>query len=133
MLEDCDILVQVRDSDLRRGAVISNFHRHLAYSRAVVIMTTSRVFKFDPALLSRVHLVLRFPDFSFDKQKDIWKGVINHLNELEPDDKTELRQWVDYDLELLDGGVYTKMNGRQIRNCISAASALARGDKHGSE
>lgn len=96
-------------------------------------MTTNRVTKFDPDFLSYVHLPFRFPNFDFDTQKTVWKNVIDHLQDLTSDDKVELRQWVDYELGGIDGGEYTKMNGRQIGNCINATSALARGSENYSE
>ncbi|RYP92469.1 hypothetical protein DL770_001415 [Monosporascus sp. CRB-9-2] len=127
LLEEADVFVQVRDFDLRRYAVVSSFLRHLDYSQAVVFMTTNRVTKFDPALLSRIHLNLWFPDFDFKAQQEVWKDVIDRLEGLNREEKENLTYLIDYELENLDGRVYTHMNGRQIRNCISAASALARG------
>lgn len=133
LLEDCELLIQIRNSDIQRGAIVSSFLHHLYSSRAVVIMTTNRVTKFDPDFLSYVRLPFRFPNFDFDTQKTVWKNVIDHLQDLTSDDKVELRQWVDYELGGIDGGEYTKMNGRQIGNCINAASALARGSENYSE
>lgn len=98
LLEDCDLLIQIRNSDIQRGAIVSSFLHHLYSSRAVVIMTTNRVTKFDPDFLSYVHLPFRFPNFDFDTQKTVWKNVIDHLQDLTSDDKVELRQWVDYEL-----------------------------------
>ncbi|RYP76363.1 hypothetical protein DL771_001802 [Monosporascus sp. 5C6A] len=133
LLEEADVFVQFRDFDLRRYAVVSSFLRHLDYSQAVVFMTTNRVTKFDPALLSRIHINLWFPDFDFKAQQEVWKDVINRLEDLNREDRENLTYFINYELEKLDERVYTHMNGRQIRNCISAAAALARGPgKNGS-
>ncbi|KAI1381356.1 P-loop containing nucleoside triphosphate hydrolase protein [Hypoxylon crocopeplum] len=127
LLEEADILVRNRDYDLQRCAIMSSFLSKLEYSRAVVFMTTNRVTLFDVALKSQVHITLTFPDLDLRAQKEIWKDVIHRLQGVNARDKEALKYWVRSELDNLDERRYVKMNGRQIRNCINAASAMARG------
>lgn len=132
LLEEADIFVLNRNFDLQRCAIVSSFLSKLDYSRAVTFMATNRDPIFDPALMSRVDISLSFPDFDFGAQKKIWKDMIHRLQYVNEHDKNDLESWVGSQLEKLDEKRYVKMNGRQIRNCLSAASALARGNGNGS-
>ncbi|OTA65187.1 P-loop containing nucleoside triphosphate hydrolase protein [Hypoxylon sp. EC38] len=128
LLEEADIFVLNRNFDLQRCAIVSSFLSKLDYSRAVTFMATNRDPIFDPALMSRVDISLSFPDFDFGAQKKIWKDMIHRLQSVNARDKNDLEYWVGSQLENLDDKRYIRMNGRQIRNCLSAASALARGN-----
>ncbi|KAI1411767.1 P-loop containing nucleoside triphosphate hydrolase protein [Hypoxylon sp. FL1857] len=130
LLEEADVFVRSREDDLQRCAIVSSFLSKLDYSRAVVFMATNRVKVFDVALTSRVHMALTFPDFKFKTQKEIWRDVIRRLQGVNANDKEALEYWVGAELQKLDEGRYVYMNGREIRNCISAASALARKNRN---
>lgn len=67
------------------------------------------------------------PDFSFEAQKWIWCKFIQDID-AQFNDKTEIRSFVNSDLQSFNGGSHIKMNGRQIRNCLDAALALAHAD-----
>ncbi|OTA88686.1 hypothetical protein M434DRAFT_14903 [Hypoxylon sp. CO27-5] len=134
LLEDAEIFVQDRNVgnlDLQRCAIMSSFLSKLDYSRTVTFMATNRKPRLDPALISRLDLPLSFPDFDFGVQKRIWKDMIGRLQSVNARDKDDLECWVESQLENLDDKRYIRMNGRQIRNCLSAASALARGNGSG--
>ncbi|KAI2465337.1 P-loop containing nucleoside triphosphate hydrolase protein [Annulohypoxylon bovei var. microspora] len=128
LLEEADIFVRQREHDIQRCAIVSSFLNRLDYSRAMVFMATNRVKIFDPALKSRVHIMLTFPDFDFKTQQEIWNDAIHRLPDVSPNDKENLQYWVRSELESLDEKRHVRMNGRQIRNCINAASALAHGN-----
>lgn len=123
-----NIILLLDEADaLWRGEIVATFLHHLDYSQAMVFMTTHWGHGQDSALQSRVHMKIHLPNFTFDIQKVIWNNSIDRFEGLRPDHKNELQHFITYELESLDDGYYTKMNGRQIRNCLSAASALARG------
>ncbi|KAI0887043.1 P-loop containing nucleoside triphosphate hydrolase protein [Annulohypoxylon maeteangense] len=133
LLEEADIFVRHRDREIQRCAIVSSFLSKLDYSRAVVFMATNRVKHLDSALVSRVPLQLEFPDFDLQAQKEIWKDAINRLQDVKSDDKEALAFWVREELaQSKDRYGHLSMNGRQIRNCISAAAALARGKRNDS-
>jgi ATP-dependent 26S proteasome regulatory subunit len=91
-------------------------------------MTTNRVDKLDQTLESRINIAVELPDIDFEEQKAIWRNWIRRLVSPNSTQKEKLEDFVDFELEKAEESVYTKMNGRQIRNCITAASALARKD-----
>lgn len=133
LFEEADIFVHSRQRDLQRCAIVSSFLSKLDYSCAMVVMATNQVKSFDKAFLSRVTAMFQFPNFSFEVQKKIWIDAINHLQDVNQGDKELIELWVESDLETFNGSKHLKMNGRQIRNCVSAALALARADKNDSK
>ncbi|RYP15386.1 hypothetical protein DL765_005722 [Monosporascus sp. GIB2] len=129
LLDEADVFVEMRRSgELKRNALVSIFLRHLEYSDAVFFMTTNQAERLDMALESRIHMTLSFYDLYFDDQQVIWLHWIRKLQGLSEGETTRLKGFVDDRLKSLDDGAYTKMNGRQIRNCISAALSLAQGN-----
>ncbi|RYP93286.1 hypothetical protein DL770_000575 [Monosporascus sp. CRB-9-2] len=133
LLDEADVFVQARDPhDIRRNAIVSIFLRHLDYSEALLFMTTNRVSKLDTALESRIHMTIKLPDFTLKDQKTVWIDLIGRLEDMDLTGKQTLEDFIKNDLETLENGAYMDMNGRQIRNCLSAASALARKDNRGS-
>jgi SpoVK/Ycf46/Vps4 family AAA+-type ATPase len=128
LLDEADVFIAKRDSyDLKRNALVSIFLRHLEYSEGLLFMTTNRREELDPALESRIHMALELPVFDIEAQKFVWLSLIESLEDLRDEEKLELRSFIKKDLQELDGGAYLRMNGRQIRNCMSAALALAQG------
>ncbi|KAI1089256.1 P-loop containing nucleoside triphosphate hydrolase protein [Rostrohypoxylon terebratum] len=124
LLEEADIFIRRREREIQHCAIVSSFLNKLDYSQAVVFMATNRIKVLDEALISRVHIMLEFPDFNFSAQQEIWKDAISRLRDVKQDDRNQLEFWVG---EELSGQGPVNMNGRQIRNCISAAVALAQG------
>ena len=127
LLDDADVFIQSRaHGDLRRNAIVSIFLRHLEYSEVCFFMSTNQVDQLDIAIESRIHIPIQFSPLKFSDQKAIWKDAIQRLEGL--GDVTDLLEFIDDWLEPLDDKRYTKMNGRQIRNCVSAALSLARAE-----
>ena len=97
--------------------------RVLEYYQGIMILTTNRITSLDVAVQSRIHLAIRYEDLSGDQKKDIFEMFLNQLNKQEPesiDDRKSIDEWVG------EYGIAAKLNGRQIRNVISSALALAR-------
>jgi SpoVK/Ycf46/Vps4 family AAA+-type ATPase len=85
-----------------------------------MILTTNRIKSMDDALRSRINLAIPYPELSKTYKQAIFKMF---LNQLEPDklrDYAGIMSWVE------EYGCEYQLNGRQIRNAISAALALAR-------
>ncbi|RYP84834.1 hypothetical protein DL769_001097 [Monosporascus sp. CRB-8-3] len=129
LLDEVDVLMQERGpQDLHRNAVVSIVLRHLDYSDALLFMTTNRVEKLDRALESRIHMAFRLPDFTLETQKEIWNDCIDRVDGLALRDKQALQEFIDHGLQELEHGAFIQMNGRQIRNRMSAALALSRAE-----
>lgn len=84
------------------------------YYRGILFLTTNRVRTFDEAFQSRIHLSLHYNDLDSDAKRQIWIAFIKkshssaELTEGELDDLAEKR-----------------VNGRQIKNVVGTAAALA--------
>ncbi|KAI3320346.1 P-loop containing nucleoside triphosphate hydrolase protein [Xylariaceae sp. AK1471] len=129
LLDEADIFVQARDvQDLRRYAVVSIFLHHLDNSEAFLLMTTNHADKLDQALEPRINMPIYLPDIDFEAQKVVWKNWIWRLENPTHSQKLRWEEFIDFELQNSEEGACTTMNGRQIRNCITAASMLARGD-----
>jgi hypothetical protein len=52
--------------------------RHLLgqYSQSILFLTTNRVSNFDDAIISRIHLMLRYEALSKDSKTQIWKSFL---------------------------------------------------------
>ena len=82
-------------------------------------MTTNRVRVFDEAFQSRIHVSLRYHDLTADARRKIWVAFLRKVYEGVPDgglSREELRQLGE-----------KKINGRQIKNVVKTATALAAG------
>lgn len=90
----------------------------LEYHNGLIFLTTNRIEDIDSAILSRVHLAIRYPEHTPEARQAIWRTFIERVSDetddslLEPD---TLRSLANVDL-----------NGRQIKNCVRMACAVAR-------
>jgi SpoVK/Ycf46/Vps4 family AAA+-type ATPase len=61
LLDEADVFLERRSSqDLVRNGLVSVFLRKLEYCEGIMFLTTNRVSEFDEAILTRVHLMLRY-------------------------------------------------------------------------
>ena len=124
LIDEADVFLETRGAaDTGRNALVSVLLRVLEYYAGVIILTTNRVKTIDVAVISRIHLAIRYEDLRPAQMKSIFKYF---LDQLEPDDIQD-RRTID---EFVDefGHIYG-LNGRQIRNVVSAALASARQKK----
>lgn len=83
-----------------------------------MFLTTNRIDSFDPAFKSRIHLSINYPPLCREYRRELWSNFI----------KTGVSADVDpsaYDARFLDKLAEHKFNGRQIRNTVRTAYALA--------
>ena len=90
----------------------------LEYYEGVLFLTTNRIETMDVAFQSRIHLAIKYPEFTTDLRRRIWEKFIDRLDKDEIEAKREL-------LENLDDIQEWKLNGRQIRNVLSMAETNA--------
>ena len=89
------------------------------YFRGILFLTTNRVRVFDEAFQSRIHVSLRYHDLNADARRKIWTAFLRKAHGDASDagfSTEELRQLGE-----------KKINGRQIKNVVKTASALASG------
>lgn len=125
LLDEADVFLQERDvRDLKRNALVSVFLRELEYFDGILFLTTNRPGLLDEAFQSRIHVTLHLDDLSSKDQLRIWLIFLQ-------DQKLNLQ---DTEIEAIFRDLQTQckddtLNGRQIRNNVRTATALAATDK----
>ena len=115
LLDEADVYLESRISqDLQRNTLVSIFLRALEYYQGILFLTTNRVGTFDDGFVSRIHVVIHYPDFDSNQRGQIWDIFFNRL-EKEKDTITFSDRTVEYaktSKDMQDLG----WNGREIRN-----------------
>jgi hypothetical protein len=63
--EGSDVFLEMRAlNDLTRNGLVSMFLRKLEYYEGILFLTTNRIAQFDGAILSRIHLLLRYENLT---------------------------------------------------------------------
>ena len=84
-------------------------------------MTTNRPGDIDEAFVSRIHLTIELGQPSPSDRGHIWRIFIKELEMPEKDQQKLLNAMTNFESD--------NLNGRQIRNAIRVASALAKHEK----
>lgn len=120
LLDEADVFLQERDvHDLKRNALVSVFLRELEYFDGILFLTTNRPGSLDEAFQSRIHITIGLPELDAKSQLEVWTIFVKDLN-LSKDEKINILKFVDEDIKK-NGN----LNGRQIRNGVRTALALA--------
>ncbi|PWW76948.1 P-loop containing nucleoside triphosphate hydrolase protein [Tuber magnatum] len=124
LLDEADVFLERRSvHDLQRNALVSIFLRLLEYFQGILFLTTNRVETFDEAFQSRIHIALRYNDLDKKARRVIWKTFLGMVAREESGSECELRDVVND--EELEGLARRQLNGRQIKNAVRTAQALA--------
>ncbi|KAF2861649.1 P-loop containing nucleoside triphosphate hydrolase protein [Piedraia hortae CBS 480.64] len=124
LLDEADVFLAQRETfDIRRNALVSVFLRLLEYFQGILFLTTNRVETFDEAFQSRIHLPLRYGELTTQAKRSVWKTFLDLARKAEP----ELTgTFTDQNLDDL---ARRPLNGRQIKNAVLMANALALNEK----
>ncbi|KAK4199253.1 P-loop containing nucleoside triphosphate hydrolase protein [Triangularia verruculosa] len=118
LLDEADVfLEQRRNNELERNNVVSVFLRSLEYYKGILFLTTNRIGVFDKAFKSRIHLAIHFPPLSFDIRLSLWDAFISKAS-------SESAQVLGRSGSLTQLAM-EELNGRQIKNIVRTAFALA--------
>ena len=66
--------------NLQRNGLISVFLRKLEYCTGILFLTTNRVSEFNVAILSRLHLLLRYGNLGKDTRRSIWTSFLKRVS-----------------------------------------------------
>ena len=117
LLDEADVYLESRiNQDLRRNTLVSIFLRALEYYQGLLFLTSNRVGTFDDAFVSRIHVVIHYPDFTNEKRCQIWDIFFNKL-EREKENIKFTQRTVDYAKESKEIQSLG-WNGREIRNGV---------------
>lgn len=115
LIDEADVFLEARSvHDIERNALVAVFLRQLEYFAGILFLTTNRIKTFDEAFQSRIHISLRYTDLEESSRRLIWKAFLTKVGVAEG--VTE-KEW--------DSLAEKKVNGRQIKNAVRTAQALA--------
>ncbi|KAI5785369.1 P-loop containing nucleoside triphosphate hydrolase protein [Pyronema domesticum] len=118
LLDEADVFLERRSvHDIHRNALVCVFLRQLEYFQGILFMTTNRVETFDEAFQSRIHIALRYSDLDSKARHAVWTQFLDMVSHEEP--RKILTQ------EQLNVLSRKNLNGRQIKNIVRTAQALA--------
>ncbi|KAI1840596.1 hypothetical protein JX266_013200 [Neoarthrinium moseri] len=122
LVDEADVFLETRGatSDASRNALVSVLLRVLEYYQGIIILTTNRIKSIDVAVISRIHLAIRYEDLTDVQMRSIFKYFLDRLG----DDLIKNRAEIDHFVSSY--GHHYGLNGRQIRNVVYAALAAAR-------
>ena len=120
LLDEADVFLEARTAqDIHRNALVSIFLRLLEYFQGILFLTTNRVETFDDAFSSRIHVALRYEELSPKAKKEVWKNFIKRVALQEG---AKVANFSEEDFTVLSRH---RINGRQIKNMVRTAQALA--------
>ncbi|KAJ5698014.1 hypothetical protein N7462_000019 [Penicillium macrosclerotiorum] len=120
LLDEADIFLEKRTiHDIHRNALVSIFLRLLEYFQGILFLTTNRVETFDDAFQSRIHVALRYGDLTTKAKRSIWKMFLERVRAIEG---VQTATFSEDDYDML---ARHTLNGRQIKNSVRTAQALA--------
>ncbi|KAI1173570.1 hypothetical protein F4777DRAFT_557298 [Nemania sp. FL0916] len=131
LLDEADVYLESRRvRDMDRNGLVSVFLRALEYYRGVLFLTTNRVQAFDSAFTSRIHVALHYAPLSDADRERIWLNGFERLEREGGSGRGRVHVavtareyvWNSPDVRAL------RWNGREIRNALQTAVALAESD-----
>ncbi|KAF4448331.1 P-loop containing nucleoside triphosphate hydrolase protein [Fusarium austroafricanum] len=121
LLDEADVYLEQRMSkSLIHNGIVSVFLRRLEYFHGILFLTTNRISSFDTAFSSRIHLALYYPPLSQSSRRTLLYTFLQKVSKTSADNLSH-----DGILKKISK---EKLNGRQIRNLVQSACALAHGD-----
>jgi len=142
LIDEADVFLEARQStEIERNALVCVFLRLLEYYSGCLFLSSNRsAASIDAAIASRITVMLSYPQLDAEGRKKVWKNLLNLIHPVPVDPDTGkisdkiLRNprraskfrvvFTDEDYTELATGY--QLNGRQIKNSIVLARALAR-------
>lgn len=123
LVDEADVFLETRDTQANpnRNALVSVLLRVLEYYEGIIILTTNRIKSLDSAVQSRIHLAVRFEDLTQTQMQSILVTILQKFSVRESAIERITESFKDY---LADSPRF-KLNGREIRNVVFSAHAMA--------
>ncbi|KXT00794.1 hypothetical protein AC578_2961 [Pseudocercospora eumusae] len=131
LMDEADVFLEAREKteNPNRNALVSVLLRCLEYYEGIIILTTNRIRSFDVAVQSRMHLAIQYDDLQPEAKANIYRTLLKKIPKYELDDELQPGKALDKRLDQLCRR--GKINGRQIRNAVGSAYALAKDQNNG--
>ena len=115
LLDEADIFLEARnEKDITRNAMVGVFLRLMEYHQGIIFLTTNRVRQFDPAFHSRISVAIQYPEMTAETRTQVWRNLLQAAGITMPEGASALAALSE-----------SPLNGRQIKNTIRLAAALA--------
>ena len=125
LFDEADIFMEARSlHELERNAMVGVFLKLLEYHERIMFLTTNRVNTFDEAFTSRISVAVQYKDLDESARRSVWENFLKlaGVKVLDGD-------WPDgspyVTMEQLDELASKSLNGREIKNAMRTAQALA--------
>ncbi|KAF8859027.1 P-loop containing nucleoside triphosphate hydrolase protein [Acephala macrosclerotiorum] len=80
LIDEAEVYLEQRQSkDLARNALVTAFLRTMEYFPGLLFLTTNGIGLFDEAIMSRIHLSIRYKKPTDDQRREIWNGLFDKL------------------------------------------------------
>ncbi|KAK4234605.1 ATPase family AAA domain-containing protein 3B [Achaetomium macrosporum] len=126
LFDEADVFLEARDShknDMQRSTIVSVLLRVLEYFSGILILTTNRLKSFDIAVQSRIRIAIEYKDLSEAQRQRIFLSFLEQLERKSlVENMRKVEDWVKETCK------ENNFNGRQIRNIVSTAMAIANAD-----
>jgi hypothetical protein len=109
---------------LTRNGPVSVFLRKLEYYEGILFLTTNRMAQFDGAILSRIHLQLRYENLTQAARRQVWRNFLSRA--------ATSSGGIDVTERELEGLAISPLNGRQVSyltNTLAFVSLIPLSDK----
>lgn len=142
LIDEADIFLEARhSSEIERNALVCVMLRLLEYYSGCLFLSSNRsAGSIDAAIASRITVMLEYPPLDTEGRMKVWKNLVELVPPLPSDPATNVvpgrilqnarkaskyrEIFTDIDYRTLAAGY--ELNGRQIKNSIVLARALAR-------
>lgn len=114
LLDEADVYIRRRESDLNQNAIVGAFLRVLEYASCILFMTTNLEESVDDAISSRCIAKLHYESPTPEDQGKIWK-ILADLNKLTISDKS-----IDKITK-----AHPKLTGRDVKNILKLSSFIS--------
>ncbi|KZF22636.1 hypothetical protein L228DRAFT_131240 [Xylona heveae TC161] len=118
LLDEADAFMEQRTSyHDTHNRLVTVFLRKLEYYQGILFLTTNRMIQFDEAIMSRIHLTIKYEDLTREFRREIWEHSLSKAHTVQGPAVVKLDE-----LQQLDN---IRLNGREIKHLTSIAHALA--------
>ena len=141
LLDEADIFLEARSStEIQRNALVCVLLRLLEYYYGCLFLSSNRdAESIDAAIASRITVMLQYPPLDVEGRTKVWKNLVELVPPLPKDESgqivpriaTSSRKTSKYRMDFTSEEYKSlasafQLNGRQIKNSIVLARALAR-------
>jgi hypothetical protein len=106
--EGSDVFLEMRaPNDPTRNGLVSVFLRKLEYYEGILFLTTNRMAQFDRAILSRIHLLLRYENLTQAARSQVWRNFLSRA--------ATSSGGIDATEKELKGLAISPLNSRQVK------------------